>query len=103
MQQASQSLEALAVANQVRLAGSLLKKEIAAGATSAASALTDPRARGLTVSALLISQHGWGRTKTLRLLRKHHISESRYVVELTDRQIGLLRVELEASTSALAA
>jgi hypothetical protein len=88
-------LEALTVANAVRRERAQLKRDIAAGMTSAADVLLDPPdvAARLPVGDLLISQRGWGPVKCKRFLAKH-VNEGEPIGELTLRQRQLLALQL---------
>lgn len=96
---APQHLAALARANLVRLARAGLKRRIAEGELSVVGVLMDPpwEAAGMTVSDLLTSQRRWGATRCRKLLNPLHITETRTVGSLTERQrralAGLLRGE----------
>jgi len=89
-------LEALTVANAVRRARAELKRDIAAGMTSAADVLLDPPAIAARwpVGDLLISQPGWGPVRCKRFLVAEQINEAKRVGELTLRQRQLLAVQL---------
>jgi hypothetical protein len=89
-------LEALSVANAVRRARAELKRDIAAGMTSAADVLRDPPAIAarLPVWALLMSQPGWGPARCKRFLAATQINEAKPIGELTLRQRELLAVQL---------
>jgi hypothetical protein len=88
-------LEALTVANAVRRARAQLKRDIAAGMTSAADVLLDPPAVAarLPVGDLLISQRGWGPVRCKRFLAKQ-VNEAKPIGELTLRQRQLLALQL---------
>lgn len=83
-------LRALRRANEIRLAGTALKREVKAGRMSLASALADDRAQSLTVFDLLMAQPRWGRKRTLKVLVPNLISEGKRVRDLTDRQKRVL-------------
>jgi hypothetical protein len=92
---------ALARANQVRMARAELKRQIAEGEVEAADVILDPpsAARSWSVGELLVSQRGWGATRSRRFLARSQISERRSVGELTERQRHLLASELRAFMS----
>jgi hypothetical protein len=85
-----QVLAALAVANEVRLGQSGLRRELAAGAISIVDALQDQRAERMPVARLLSSQVRWGPDRSRRLLGRLDIAELRPVGELTVRQAKAL-------------
>src|SRR5262249_42301511 len=89
---------ALQVANDVRSARAQLKRDIAAGVLSVADVLVDPPpvAAGISLSALLVSQRGWGRIKSRRFLSSNDVSETRKLGELSQRQRELLAADLHA-------
>jgi hypothetical protein len=107
---APQHLEALARANQVRLARAALKRAIARGELAVADVVDDvpAEAETMTVFDLLASQRRWGDTRCKRLLRTIPISETKAVGTLTDRQRDALVAALAergatpAATPALA-
>jgi hypothetical protein len=89
-------LDALTVANAVRRARAELKRDIAAGRTSAADVLLDPPAitARLPVGALLMSQPGWGPARCKRFLAPTQINEGKPIGDLTLRQRELLARQL---------
>ena len=91
-------LAALQVANDVRSGRAELKRQIAAGVVLVADVLVDPPpvAAGITVTALLASQRGWGRIKSSRFLSSNDVSETRKLGELSLRRRELLAAELRA-------
>jgi hypothetical protein len=98
MTPAPQHLEALARANEVRLARAALKRAIARGEVDVADVVCDvpDEAATMTVYDLLASQRRWGDTRCRRLLRTIPISETKVVGTLTDRQRGALAEALRA-------
>jgi hypothetical protein len=100
-----QRLRALERANAVRLARAELKRRIAEGEAAATDVILDPPDEALTwaIGELLMSQRRWGTTRCRKFLARHHISETKMLGALTDRQRRLLAEELESScTRALA-
>ena len=97
-----QRLRALERANEVRLARAGLKRRIADGQVSAASVLLDPppEAGSWAVGDLLMSQRRWGATRCRKFLTHHHITETKPVATLTERQRRLLAGQLHACDSA---
>jgi hypothetical protein len=94
---APQRLRALERANVVRLARAELKRRIAEGEASAADVILDPPDEALTwaIGELLTSQRRWGGTRCRKFLARYHISETKMLGALTDRQRRLLADELE--------
>src|ERR1700741_5025318 len=85
---AAQHMRALAQANRVRLARAELKRQVAEGEASVAGGvLAGPwEAEGMTISALLMSQHRWGRTRCRRFLAAIPMSETKTIGTMTERQ-----------------
>jgi hypothetical protein len=92
-----QRLRALERANAVRLARAELKRRIAEGDASAGEVILEPPAEALSwaIGELLLSQRRWGTTRCRKFLARHHISETKTLGALTDRQRRLLAEELE--------
>lgn len=87
----------LRLANQARIAGKEIKRDLAKGDMPLSVALADPRAGVLEVRDLLMAQRWWSRDRALRLLKNladddpvNRISETRRVRDLTARQKTLL-------------
>jgi hypothetical protein len=87
-----QRLLALERANRVRLTRATLKQRLRAGEVTAAEAIlrgsrdTDT----MTVAELLISQRGWGPTRSAKMLRSVSLSEKKTLGSLTERQRVML-------------
>lgn len=81
-----QHMVALAEANRVRLAGAVLRREVAAGDLSIAEALVDERAATMTVVRLLAAQSRWGKHRAELLCAQVPVSSTKRVGELTERQ-----------------
>ena len=98
MTPAPQRMRALERANAVRLARAELKRRIAEGEATAADIILDPPAEALSwaVGELLMSQRRWGTTKCRKFLGRYHITETKTVGALTDRQRRLLAGQLES-------
>lgn len=98
---APQRLRALERANAVRLARAELKRRIAEGEASAADVILDPPDAALTweIGELLRSQRRWGGTRCRKFLARYHISETKMLGALTDRQRRLLADELESCSA----
>jgi len=94
-----QRLRALERANEIRLARAELKRRIAEGEVSAADVLLDPpcEAGSWAIGELLMSQRRWGSSRCRKFLFRNHITETKPVSALTDRQRRLLASQLEAS------
>ena len=92
-----QRLQALARANEVRLARAGLKRRIAQGQISAADVIIacPEAASSWSIGELLISQRRWGITKCRKFLARNQISEIKTIGKLTDRQRRLLADQLK--------
>jgi hypothetical protein len=95
----AQRLHALERANSVRVARAAVKREIAAGGTSAAEALLSgaPEIQSMAVIDLLMSQRGWGRTRCRWLLMAIPLAENKPIGSMTDRQQRLVVTMLRAA------
>jgi hypothetical protein len=95
---APQRLRALERANAVRLARAELKRRIAEGEASAADVILEPPEAALSwaIGELLMSQRRWGTTRCRKFLGRHHLTETKTLGALTDRQRRLLADELES-------
>lgn len=89
---APQHMEALALANRVRLARAELKRRIATQQTTVVDVILDCpwQAESMTISDLLTSQRRWGQARCRRLLLTVGIQENKKLGTLTDRQRRLL-------------
>ena len=96
-----QRLQALERANAVRLKRADLKRQIAGGQLSAADVILDLpwEATSWPVGELLTSQRRWGSTRAHKLLAGLHISETRPVGELTERQRRVVAAQLRTHPS----
>src|SRR5436305_7692593 len=96
---APQRLLALERANEIRLARAELKRRIAYGAVSAADVILDPplAAHSWAIGDLLLSQRRWGSTRCRKFLLRNHITETKTVGALTDRQRRVLARQLDCS------
>lgn len=85
---APQYLRALERANHVRLARANLKRRVKAGGLAATEVvLTSPwQTRTMSVGELLMSQRGWGRVRTRRLLMPLAVPENKQIATLSERQ-----------------
>ena len=95
---APQRLRALERANAVRLARAELKRRIAEGEASAADIILEPPEEAVSwaIGELLMSQRRWGTTRCRKFLGRHHLTETKTLGALTDRQRRLLADELES-------
>jgi hypothetical protein len=96
-----QRMQALERANAVRLKRAQLKRGIADGRMSAADVILDLpwEASSWPVGELLTSQRRWGSIRAHKLLAGLHISETRPVGALTQRQRQVLATQLRAHGS----
>jgi len=93
-----QHMQALARANEVRLARAELKRQVAAGNVSAIDVvLTAPwEAESMSLIELLSSQRRWGRARSRKLILQTGMSENKRIGTMTERQRRLLAAALEA-------
>jgi hypothetical protein len=94
----SQCMQALARANEVRLARAALKRDITAGRREVTEVVLDSpwEAESMSLSELLCSQRRWGRARSRKLLSSIALTEGKRVGTLTDRQRRILVAALEA-------
>ena len=94
----SQCMQALARANQVRLARAALKRDISAGRRGVVEVVRESpwEVESMSLSELLCSQRRWGRARSRKLLSSIAMSEGKRVGTLTERQRGVLVAALEA-------
>jgi hypothetical protein len=85
-----EQLQALALANAVRLAIADVRAEVKSGSLSVRAALDDERAAHMTVFQLLAAQHRWGPYRTATALEFVKLPERKRVLELTARQHELV-------------
>ena len=93
-----QHMQALELANRVRLARATLKRRVGAGELEAAEVIvTCPwEAESMPIMDLLMSQRRWGRTRCRKFLTSIRMSETKTVGSLTDRQRRTLAALLSA-------
>ena len=93
-----QCMQALARANEVRLARARLKRQVCAAECSAIDVVRDVpwEAETMPIGELLCSQRRWGRARSRKLLMSIHLSEAKPLGSLTPRQRRLLVGALEA-------
>jgi hypothetical protein len=96
-----QRLRALERANAVRLARADLKRRIADGEISAADVILacPPESCSWSLGDLRMSQRRWGTTRCRKFLGRNHITETKPVGALTERQRRVLATQLESSVS----
>jgi hypothetical protein len=94
----AQCMEALARANEVRLARAALKRDITAGRRSVVDVVTDSpwEAESMSLSELLCSQRRWGRARSRKLLASAALGEGKKIGSMTERQRRILVAALEA-------
>jgi hypothetical protein len=97
---ASQQLQALERANQVRLARAELKRRVAGRDTSAATVIEECpwEAASMKISELLMSQRRWGTARCRRLLLSIGVPENKEIGTLTDRQRRVLAAVLRSGS-----
>jgi hypothetical protein len=93
----SQCMQALARANEVRLARAALKRDVSAGRRQVTEVVLDSpwEADSMSLSELLCSQRRWGRARSRKLLSSIALSEGKRIGTLTERQRRLLVAALE--------
>jgi hypothetical protein len=97
----SQCMQALARANEVRLARAALKRDISAGHRQVTEVILECpwETKSMSLSELLCSQRRWGRARSRKLLSSIALNEGKRVGTLTDRQRRILVSALEAKLS----
>jgi hypothetical protein len=90
-------MQALARANEVRLARAGLKRRVASGEITVPEILLGAywEAENMTISDLLMSQRRWGQTRCRKLLMQVPVSENKTVGSMTERQRLALAALLE--------
>jgi hypothetical protein len=93
-----QHMQALAMANRVRLARASLKRRVGSNEMTAAEVIvTCPwEAETMPIMDLLMSQRRWGRTRCRKFLTSIQMSETKRIGSLTDRQRRTLAALLSA-------
>lgn len=97
-----QHMQALARANQVRLARAELKRRVAAGEVGVAEVIVRCpwEATSMAVGDLLMSQRRWGQTRCRKFLAQIPMSEQKTIGSMTERQRRTLAAMLTASVPA---
>jgi hypothetical protein len=92
-----QCMQALARANEVRLARAALKRDIGAGRRAIIDVIAASpwEAESMGLSELLCSQRRWGRARSRKLLSSAALGEGKKVGSLTERQRRVLVHALE--------
>jgi hypothetical protein len=90
-------MQALAKANEVRLARAGLKRRVASGEITVAEVLLGSywEVENMTISDLLMSQRRWGHTRCRKLLMQVPVGENKTVGSMTERQRRALAQLLE--------
>ena len=93
-----QCMQALARANEVRLARAALKRDIGAGRRAVTEVIIESpwEADSMSLSELLCSQRRWGRARSRKLLSSTALGEAKKLGTLTERQRRILVHALEA-------
>jgi hypothetical protein len=94
-------MQALARANEVRLARAALKRDVAAGRLSVTEVVVESpwEAQSMSLSELLCSQRRWGRARSRKLIQSAQLTETKRLGTLTERQRGILARALEAKAA----
>jgi hypothetical protein len=94
----SQCMQALARANEVRLARAALKRDVGAGRRSVTEVVLESpwEAQSMSLTELLCSQRRWGRARSRKLLASAGLNEAKHLGTLTARQQRILVGALEA-------
>jgi hypothetical protein len=87
-----QCMQALARANEVRLARAALKREVRAGRRGVIDIVLECpwQAQSMSLLELLGSQRRWGRARSRKLLSSTGLTEMKQLGTLTQRQRGIL-------------
>jgi hypothetical protein len=101
----AQCLQALQRANEVRLARSNLKRQVAEGKVRAADVILrcPSQIEGMAVADLLMSQPRWGHTRCRSVLTAVPLPETKTVGSMTDRQRLILAALLAGRQQAASA
>jgi hypothetical protein len=96
-------MQALARANEVRLARAALKRDVGAGRRAVTDVIAESpwEAQSMSLSELLCSQRRWGRARSRKLLSSAALGEAKKLGSLTERQRRVLVHALEAKLSRL--
>ncbi len=96
-----QHMQALSAANRTRFAMSEIRRQVAAGETTAQEVIRDmpTGAASLEIGALLSAQPRWGKVKVRRFLKPFAINETYRVGSLTQRQADKLALALDVGVT----
>jgi hypothetical protein len=99
-----QHMQALARANEVRLARAALKRQVAAGTMEARDIVLEVpwEAESMSVSELLSAQRRWGRQRSRKLIVAAGLTETKRLGTMTERQRGILARALDEKAAATA-
>lgn len=97
-----QHMQALARANEVRLARAQMKREIASGQRDVLSVIRECpwEAESMTLGELLRAQRRWGRARSRKLINSTNLSETKQLGSMTERQRLIVVAALEAKATA---
>lgn len=97
-----QHMQALARANEVRLARARMKREIGSGQRAVLDVVRECpwEAESMSVSELLSAQRRWGRARSRKLIVSVGLTETKRMGSFTQRQRDLLAAALEAKDCA---
>jgi hypothetical protein len=98
----SQCMQALARANEVRLARAALKRDVCAGRRNVTEVVIERpwEAESMSLLELLGSQRRWGRQRSRKLLTSLGLTETKRLGTLTERQQRVLVTALNAKLCA---
>jgi hypothetical protein len=101
----AQRMQALARANEVRVARAALKRRVGRGETSVVEAILSgaPEIQSMAVIELLLSQRSWGHARCYGVLMAIPLSENKPIGSMTDRQQRVLVATLRAASQPLGA
>lgn len=97
-----QRMEALELANRVRIERARIKRDLAAGRMTLAQAVASPWCRTARLVDLLLAQPKWGRVKSFKMIRRLGIVDTRTVGSLTMRHRRSLLAETDVIQARLA-
>lgn len=92
-----QSMQALALANTVRLRRSELRRKVADGTMSVMTAINDPACARTLLMDVLAWQKNWSPSKATTVLRRLAFNDSVFCGQMTARQRAILSRWLRAS------
>lgn len=97
-----QHMQALARANEVRLARARMKREIASGQRRAVDVVSECpwEAESMSLIELLSAQRRWGRARSRKMILAVGLTENKRLGTLTERQRNLLAGALASRATA---